>query len=353
MKVLSLNFKNFRNLGEVEIIPNEETNIICGENAQGKTNIIEGIWLFTGAKSFRTSKDSDFLQFLKQKAVLNLKFLSEGVEKEAEIEITDKRRVILNQNKLNSPSGMAGKFNAVIFSPDDLKLVADGPSIRRRFLDTAIGQIYPNYINLLKNYMRAVAQRNKIIKDFKYDSTLSIMLDVFEEEIAENAKKITEYRKKYIEMLDVFLPKVYSGISNGKEILTTKYIYSFSGDFKEALKLSRQDDMYTGVTAIGPHRDDIDFKINGISARKFGSQGQKRSVALAVKLSEAEVINKNVGEWPVILLDDVMSELDENRQNYVLNHIKGMQSFITCCDEKSVEGLQNGKKFLISNGCVL
>ena len=146
---------------------------------------------------------------------------------------------------------------------------------------------------------------------------------------------------------------VYSGISAGKETLETKYIYSFSGDFLEELKNSRQEDMYTGVTSIGPHRDDIDFKINGISARKFGSQGQKRSVALAVKLAEAEVINKNVGEWPVILLDDVMSELDVTRQNYILNHIKGMQSFITCCDDQNVKGLQKGKKFVINNGCVL
>ncbi len=353
MKVLNFKFKNFRNIQELEIIPESETNVICGENAQGKTNIIEAIWLFTGAKSFRTSKDNEFINFKKEKAVLSLKFLSEGVENEAEIVITDKRRVVLNNNKLASPSYLAGKFNAVIFSPNDLKLVSDGPSVRRKFLDIAIGQIYPSYIIILKDYMRAVAQRNKIIKDLKYDSTISIMLDVFEEEIAALGEKITEYRKNYIKLLEEFLPFVYNGISNGKEELNIKYVYSFNGDLKEQLKQKRQEDMFSGVTSIGPHRDDIDFKINGISARKFASQGQKRSVALALKLSEAEVINKNVGEWPVILLDDVMSELDINRQNYILNHIKGMQSFITCCDEKNIEGLKKGKKFIIHNGCVL
>ena len=353
MRVLSFKCKNFRNLSDAEILPCEETNVICGENAQGKTNLIEGIWLFTGAKSFRTSKDGDFLQFSMNKAVLSLKFLSEGIENEAEITVGEKRSVVLNQNKLSSPSLMAGKFNAVVFSPNDISVVADGPSVRRRFLDTAIGLRYHTYISILKNYMRAVAQRNKIIKDFHYDSTLSIMLDVFEEEIFENGKKLTEYRKRYIEILNIFLPSVYSGISAGKESLTTKYIYSFEGDFLTALKNSRREDMYTGITSIGPHRDDIDFKINGISARKFGSQGQKRSVALAVKLSEAEVINKNVGEWPIILLDDVMSELDVTRQNYILNHIKGMQSFITCCDDQNIKGLQNGKKFVVDNGCVL
>ena len=353
MRVLSLKCKGFRNLKEVKIVPCEETNVICGENAQGKTNLLEAIWLFTGAKSFRTNKDADFLQFGSQKAVNEIKFLSEGIENEAEITFTDKRRVKFNQNKLSSASGMAGKFNAVIFSPVDLSLVADGPAVRRRFLDTAIGQIYPSYINLLRNYLRAVSQRNKVVKEFRYDSTLSIMLDVFEAEIAENGKKITEYRQRYIKALNEFLPKVYDGISAGREELTTKYIYSFDGDFLEALKKSREEDMYTGVTSIGPHRDDIDFKINGISARKFGSQGQKRSVALAVKLAEAEVITKNTGECPIILLDDVMSELDSTRQNYILNHIKGMQSFITCCDDQSVKNLIAGKKFIVKDGSVL
>ena len=353
MKVLTLKCKNFRNLSEVEFTPCDETNVICGENAQGKTNLLEAIWLFTGAKSFRTNKDADFLKFDSQKAVLNLNFLSEGIENEAEITITDKRRVKFNQNKLSSAAGMAGKFNAVIFSPVDLSLVADGPSVRRRFLDTAIGQIYPSYITLLKNYLRAIAQRNKVIKEYRFDATLSIMLDVFEEEIAENGKKITEFRQKYIENLNQFLPKVYDGISAGREELTTKYLFSFSGDFKEALKNSRKEDMFTGTTSIGPHRDDIDFKINGISARKFGSQGQKRSVALAVKLAEAEVIKKNTGECPIILLDDVMSELDATRQNYILNHIKGMQSFITCCDDQSVKNLIAGKKIVVKNGSVL
>lgn len=353
MKVLELKCKNFRNIDEAIIKPCDETNVICGENAQGKTNLLEAIWLFTGAKSFRMSKDADFLKFGSQKAVIELKFLSEGIENEAEIIITDKRRVIFNQNKLPSASGMAGKFNAIIFSPIDLSIVSDGPAVRRRFLDTAIGQIYPSYINLLRNYLRAVTQRNKVIKEYKYDTTLSIMLDVFEEEIAENGKKITQYRQRYIELLNEFLPKVYDGISAGKEELTTKYLYSFNGDFLEALKNSREEDMFTGTTGIGPHRDDIDFKINGISARKFGSQGQKRSVALAVKLAEAEVIRKNTGECPIVLLDDVMSELDSTRQNYILNHIKGMQSFITCCDDQSVKNLIAGKKFIVNNGSVL
>ena len=350
MIVLNLECKNFRNLEDISITPCESMNVICGENAQGKTNLIEAIWLFTGAKSFRGGKDKDFVKFGLQKAVCNLSYKSEGIENNAKIEIADKRTAFLNENKQKSVSSLAGKFNAIVFSPNDLSLVSDGPSKRRRFIDTAIGQIYPTYIKILKDYTRAVTQRNQIIKDFKYDSTLSVLLDVFETEIAENGVKIILLRKRYLDALGEFLPSLYDGISKGKEILETNYICTCGEDLLENLKTCRKDDMYSGVTSVGPHRDDIEFKINGISARSFGSQGQKRSVALAVKLAEAEVIRKKTGECPVILLDDVMSELDKTRQNFVLNHIEGMQSFLTCCDESNIENLKSGKKFIIRNG---
>ncbi len=350
MKILNFSCKNFRNLSDIKISDFEEMNVICGENAQGKTNLIEGIWLFTGIKSFRGAKDKEFLRFGSEKAKLSLDFEAEQIENNAEIEITDKRTAFLNDNKLKSPSLLAGKFNAIVFSPNDLSLVKDGPSVRRRFLDIAIGQLYPSYISVLRNYMRAVIQRNQIIKDLRYDSTLSVMLDVFEKEIGENGKKITEVRKKYISVLSEFLPEVYKGISGGREELEVEYKISFKNDLIEELKNSRQTDMFTGTTSVGPHRDDLDFKINGISARVFGSQGQKRSVALAIKLAEGEVINKISGEYPVFLLDDVMSELDPERQNYILNHIKGIQSFITCCDPSNVANLEKGKIITVKNG---
>lgn len=353
MIVLNLSCKNFRNLENISISPCEEMNVICGENAQGKTNILESIWLFTGAKSFRTSKDNNFVKFGTEKAVCNLDFKSEGIEKNAEITIKEKREVTLNSKKLKSASLLAGNFNAIVFSPNDLSLISEGPSIRRKFLDTAIGQLYPSYINILKNYIRAVTQRNRIIKDYKYDSTISIMLDVYENEIAQNGEKIINFRKRYIEVINEFLPSVYDGISRGREKIQTEYINSCKENLLENLKISRKEDMFSGVTSLGPHRDDLEFKINGISARNFASQGQKRSIALAVKLAEAEVIKKNTGECPVILLDDVMSELDPTRQDFILNHIKGMQSFLTCCDESNIKNLIAGKKFIISNGRVV
>lgn len=354
MRVLRLNCSNFRNIKNAEIIPSDKMNVICGENAQGKTNLLEAIWLFTGAKSFRGSKDSLLVKFCEEKAECELNFIAEGIEKEANIKITDKREAFFNQNKLNSASLLAGIFNAIIFSPLDLRLLTDGPNLRRKFLDTALCQLYPAYIEILRKYTRAVTQRNKIIKDYKYDSTVSIMLDVFEEEIADNGEKIISYRNNYIKKINQFLPLIYDGISNGKEILDMDYLESINGEnLREELKKSRKEDMYSCVTSVGPHRDDILFKINGINARSFGSQGQKRSVALSVKLAEAKIIEKDVGESPVLLLDDIMSELDPKRQDFILNHIEGMQTFLTCCDPSNFKNLKAGKVFSVKEGKII
>ncbi len=352
MKIEKLRFSNFRNIESLEINPCENMNVICGENAQGKTNIIEGIWCFTGAKSFRGAKESELISFNKENAVLEADFESEKIKKSAKIVFGEKKQIYLNGKKLSNNISFVGNLNSIVFSPIDLRLVTDGPSIRRKFLDLSIGQLSPSYIEILKSYTRAVSQRNNIIKELKYDASLNIMLDIFEDEIVITAKKIIEQRKRYIEKINCYLPKIYFDISGGKENLSVDYIYTNPDDIKEKLLLSRKDDMYTGVTSIGPHRDDLCFKINDIDARSFGSQGQKRSVALSLKLAEAEVLKKNVGESPICLMDDVMSELDPERQNFILNHIKDMQVFLTCCDPSNVKNLKAGKIFNVKNGSV-
>ncbi len=351
MRINSLKIKNFRNIKEMEISPNSEMNVIYGENAQGKTNLIEAIWIMTGAKSFRGVKDEELKKFGCEKASIYTVFQSEGVEKSAEIIIENKKKAFLNEKELKSVSALAGNLNAIVFSPADLKLLSDGPKVRRKVLDTAICQLYPSYIEILRDYTRAVTQRNKIIKDLKICPDIYDMLDVFEEEIAIKGEKIIKYRKRYIEILKEFIPKIYEGISSGKETLEIEYISTVKEkSLKQELKLHRNEDMYSGKTSVGPHRDDLEFKINGISAKSFGSQGQKRSVALTLKLSEAEVIKKNTGEMPICLLDDIMSELDPVRQNFILNHIKGMQTFLSCCDPQTVKNLEEGSKFKIVKG---
>ena len=354
MRIKSLKIENFRNIKDIQIFPSDEMNVIYGENAQGKTNIIEAIWLFTGAKSFRGAKDEELKRFSSEKARLKIEFEAEKIEKSAQIEINDKRIACLNEKPLKSVSHLAGKFNAIIFSPTDLRLLSDGPKVRRKFLDMAICQLYPTYIEILRGYTKAVTQRNKILKDFKNNSSVLPLLDVFENEIALSGEKIIKYRLRYIEILKEFIPEIYKGISNGQENLEIEYISSNkSENLLTDLKNSRKEDMFTYKTSVGPHRDDLEFKINGISAKNFGSQGQKRSVALSLKLAEAEILKKTTGEYPICLLDDIMSELDPKRQNFILNHIKEMQTFLSCCDPETLKNLKEGKRFQIKSGEVL
>ncbi len=354
MNVKNLYLNNFRNIDSLFLDFDKEINVICGENAQGKTNIIEALWLFSGAKSFRNNNDSAFIKFGEKSAKIKTEFQMLGVQNSAEINFSDKKTAFLNEKKLQNTSNLAGKFNAVVFSPTDLTLVVDGPEKRRRFLDIAIGQLYPNYIEILRSYSRAVMQRNKIIKDYRYDKTLSVMLEIFEKEIVDMGNKIISYRKKYVDILNNYVSLIYSGISGGKEEILSEY-FTKKGQVLDIkiLEEARKKDMYTATTSVGPHRDDMIFKINGISARSFGSQGQKRSVALSLKLAGAEVIKEISGEYPICLLDDVMSELDENRQNYILNHIRNWQSFITCCDTSNIKNLKEGKIIKIKNGGVV
>ena len=353
MIVKNIYLDNFRNYKSQKIELSNGKNIFFGLNGQGKTNIIEALWLFSGAKSFRNSKDQELIKFGENGAKISAQFDMLGVQNDVSIKINDKKTAYLNEKKLSNTSNLAGKYNAVVFSPTDLNLVTDGPEKRRRFLDIAIGQLYPNYIEILRNYSRAIMQRNKIIKDYRYDKTISIMLDVFETEIVDMGNKIINYRKNYIEVLNKYVSDIYNGISSGKEQIEIFYISKNDTLNIENIKNSREKDMFTSTTSIGPHRDDIIFKINGIDARSFGSQGQKRSVALSLKLAGAEVIKEVCGEYPICLLDDVMSELDENRQNYILNHIRNWQSFITCCDTSNIKNLKNGKVIKIKGGEVI
>lgn len=351
MQVLKLDWLRFRNLKEGSLSPYEGMNVICGENAQGKTNLIEVVWLFSGAKSFRTNKDSSFIMQGSDSAKTRLEFIAEGTQKTAEIQFLEKRKAFLNEKPLSSPSNLAGIFSAVVFSPTDLSLMKGAPEERRRFLDLAIGQLYPNYIELLHRYKRALFQRNKTLKDYRYDGSLSVLLDVFEQELAESGAKIIEKRQQFVKELEKYLPKLYGELSNGRE--TLKFFYQSSANpekFFRQLQESRKEDLMLGSTSIGPHRDDLIFTINGLSARGYGSQGQQRSVALSLKLAQAEIIFEKTGEYPVCLLDDVMSELDPLRQNYVLNHIGSHQCFLTCCDPANIAGLEDGKIIRVENG---
>ena len=363
MYVKKLEVVSFRNIKTEVLEPCDSVNLIYGNNAQGKTNMLESIWLFTGCRSFRGSKDSELINFNKPKALLSLDYYGYDREQNLYLEIEKGRKFMHNGIKQGSSSKIMGEFLAVVFSPVHLSLVKDGPYERRKFLDIAISQLKPKYAVTLSNYNKALQQRNILLKDIAYHSELYDTLDIWEDRLSFYAGEIIRQRVGYIKRLSSFCKEIYGGISRGKENIEIEYFQqcpAFGQDrnelyenIKNLLFASRKNDIATGFTSVGPHRDDIEIKIDGLSARSYGSQGQQRSAALSLKLSEAAMIKEFTSQQPVALLDDVMSELDENRQNYILNHIKDWQVFITCCDPNSVSNLKYGKAFEMSGGKIL
>lgn len=360
MRVIDLSCQGFRNLEACEIQADPGVNVIYGDNAQGKTNLIESVWLFTGGKSFRGSKDAELLAFGRENAEISLRFFGENREQEAAISLGQRRKILLNGVEKKQASDLAGAFHAIVFSPLHLKLVESGPEIRRKFMDAAISQIYPKYIDLQRRYYRAVQQRNSALRDIKFHPEIFDLISIFENSIAGLGGRIIRYRLRYLHALCRYAPEIYAGIAGGKEHLQVSYQSKAeicSEDERQnaaallkALSDSRESDMQTGATSVGPHRDDMDIFIDRRPVRAFGSQGQKRSAVLALKLAEAEVLHETTGEQPVALLDDVMSELDTRRQEYILNHIGGWQVFITCCDPGPVAALAKGKIFHMQDG---
>ena len=363
MTVNSVKIKNFRNIADLSFTADNGVNVIYGENAQGKTNILESIWLFTGCKSFRGAKDSELIKFSEDFAKINLEFSDNLREKKSEIIIADKKKnASLNGVSLRSTAELIGSFYAVIFSPVHLSLIKDGPSARRKFLDTALCQLKPSYAEHLAGFKRALIQRNALLKDLHLNSQLYDMLDTWDDQLARYSACVIKERLQYIELLSEYSKSIYSGISENKENFSVFYSKKIDKDLSvkdiylseiENLKNSRKEDVFSKTTTVGPHRDDLEILINNVSARSFGSQGQQRSCALALKLGESEIIKKVTGETPVALLDDVMSELDEKRQDYVLNHINDRQVFLTCCDPSQVLRLCGGKSFLVKGGEII
>nr|WP_319489596.1 DNA replication/repair protein RecF [uncultured Caproiciproducens sp.] len=353
MIIQHLEVKNYRNLQYGVIIPHNGINIIYGKNAQGKTNLLEAIWLFTGGRSFRGAKDADLILHEEKRAEINLEFFSEERGQSAAIVIENGRRnAVLNGVAQKTVSGLIGKFFSVIFSPEHIALVREGPSLRRDFMDAALCQLKPGYAALLARYNHTLVQRNTLLKDIPRHAELMDTLEIWDEKLAAYGEAVVRGRMDYIEKIKDPVKEIYSGISQQTETIDLNYQKS-AGDLKQALKDSRRDDVYSGHTGVGPHRDDIDITIDLQSARAFGSQGQKRSVVLALKLAEAEMLFRQTGERPIILLDDVMSELDSGRQDYLLNHLNSCQVFITCCEPGAVKQLREGALFKMDGGTLI
>lgn len=356
MKIVCFRYENFRNLEQGGLTPHERMNLLYGQNAQGKTNILEAMWLFTGGHSFRGVKDADLVQFEKSNCTLEMEFFAQDRDQTASLTIQDGRRqVSINEIPQRSAVSLVGTFCAVLFSPEHLAFVKGGPAQRRAFVDTALCQSRPAYAKKFALYQRTLQQRNSLLKDIPKHPELMDTLEIWDRKLAGYGAYLTGQRQEYLDMIAQPVQEMYQGISQGRETLSVAYVSSIrcaasENDFYDALVQNRQTDLSFGYTAAGPHRDDLDLRVDGVSARMFGSQGQQRSIVLAVKLAEAQILERLLGEPPVIFLDDVLSELDAARQDFLLHHLKNRQVFLTCCDPNTVRHLRDGNLFHVENG---
>lgn len=369
MNLTSLTLNSYRNINQISISPSDFINVIYGDNAQGKTNIIEAIWLFTGNASFRGARYQEMISFNKKKAGIEIRFKDEKREQKASILLLNEgsltKRIRLNNVEVKRFSELTGNFFAVVFSPTHLSLVTDGPKNRRNFLDAAISQIKPQYKEYLSTYEKLLSQRNSLLKS--NFSNLEQQLDIWNIQIAKAGTIISIYRNDYIKKLTEICKKYYKGLSSQKEEFDIKYISTIYDNIDEItsyndaaidiyyqkLKQNFEVDIKNGFTTSGIQRDDIELLVNKLEVKTYGSQGQQRSSVITLKLGEANLLKKVTGENPVMLLDDVMSELDEKRQDYILNHVADMQVFITCCDKENIKKLKKGKVFKIEDGSVI
>lgn len=339
MRLASLQVENCRNIRHAAIIPDPELTVIAGQNGQGKTNLLETIWLLTGSKSFRGSKDFELVRRDCDFGRIIGECHSAAKESRIEIRIAGEdsgkkgRSALINGVEYGRATAIAGSFTAVVFDPGHLSLIKGGPEGRRKFLDAALCQLYPGYIGILRRFSRAVSQKNSLLKKYYQTADADSILDVFDNEIAHSGEEISRRRAEYLNFAGPAAENFYAEISDKAEELQIRYERKYDpGSLEETLKKKRHMDIRAGFSTCGPQREDFEARLDGESARAYGSQGQQRSIVLSLKLAEAAMAKEVSGEHPVLLLDDVLSELDEVRQAYLLSRIHGKQSFVTTCD---------------------
>ena len=396
MKINSIILENFRNYKNLELDFDESRNIIVGENAQGKTNLIEAIYLTAFAKSFRTSNSADLISFGESSARVSTYITSEDIDKNINIVIrSDGKKMIKKDGKLiRKTTELLNNVVVIIFSPDDLRIIKDSPDRRRNFINRELSQMRPMYYDALRRYNEALREKNALLKGYfnikkktftradnlslndalngensfersPYDNSRRYneeMMDIYDRQLADSGYEILRYRKEFAEMLSEEAGEIMNKISGGREELKIEYKtacdYVTGPEGREILFSqiyhNRDRDIYNGYASIGPHRDDIEFYINGKDARKYGSQGQQRTIALSLKLAEIRIARQMLDEPPVLLLDDVLSELDLDRQKFLVSEIDDVQLFITSAElnDEVIRDLRGGTLFRIEEGSV-
>ncbi|WP_230398666.1 DNA replication/repair protein RecF [Novisyntrophococcus fermenticellae] len=358
MYVKSLELKNFRNYDSLSISFDQGTNILYGDNAQGKTNILEAIYLCGTTKSHRGSKDREIIHFNKDESHIRMFISRDDVVHKIDMHLKKNKAkgIAIDGIPIRKASELFGTVNIVFFSPEDLNIIKNGPSERRRFLDSELSQLSRYYLIQLTNYNKVLAQRNKLLKEIRDSESLSSTLDIWDEQMITYGISIIGERIQFIHRLNEILADIHLKLTGGKEQIELIYEPNVEAEaFKKQLKKSREKDFQLRASSLGPHRDDLCIKVNGIDIRKFGSQGQQRTAALSMKLSEIYLVKKIIKDTPILLLDDVLSELDSSRQNYLLKSIGDIQTFITCTglDEFVENQFHVNKVFQIVEGSIL
>ena len=357
MYVKKLKLSGFRNYKseEFEFLP--DTNILYGNNAQGKTNALEALYLFSIGKSFRTQQDRELMNFGESFTKLSVEYEDKVRTNEIEISIRRdrKKQIKINDVPISKMGDLIGKFCVILFSPDELNLTKGSPNARRRFLDIALSQMRPRYYHILRRYNKVLDQRNNLIKKLRFaqNAAAKDTLFVWNEKLSEYGMAIIDYRKQFVEKLYEYAKQIHGEISGEEFEIRYKSAFNTIEEFKEKLDSNIEREIEQGFTMYGPHRDDIEILTEGKDIKTYGSQGQHRSAVLALKLAQADMVFDDMGEYPVLLLDDIMSELDSVRRAYLVGKIKNKQVIITCTDADEV-GVTDDVNFIhIEDGQII
>lgn len=366
MIIDSLKIKNYRNFKEAEIKLNSSLNIFIGDNGQGKTNLMESIYLSSIGRTFRLNSENELINFNENKSSIEVNFTKANYKTQISIELekNKKKQVYINGVKLDKTSEMIGILNNVIFTPDDLKIIKGSPIERRKFINIDISQIKPKYKYLLNKYKKVCSERNIILKNYCTKKENKDIISIWNDYLVNIGTEIILYRLEYLNNLKKYAKKIYADISGNKEDFDLNYMSNIGNIdkldkenikkvFYDKIQTNLNQEIQNKITLYGPHKDDIIIKINNKECKYFGSQGQQRSAILAIKLAEIEIIKEEIGEYPILLLDDVLSELDNKRKGFLLNYINKIQTFITTTDDHDLNVMTknyNKKNFYINEG---
>lgn len=342
MHISSVELKNYRNYEYASIPFKDGINILYGDNAQGKTNILESLYVCATTKSHRGSKDKELIQFEHPEAHIRMMVNKKGIDHKIDMHLRKQKGkgAAIDGIPIKKSSELLGLVHMILFSPEDLSIIKNGPGERRRFLDMELCQLDKIYMNHLSNYNKVLNQRNTLLKQISFQKDLAETLDIWDQQMVKYGVNIIKIRDTFVKELNEIISVIHEKLSGGREHLFLEYEPSVTKDsYEEQIRRRRDQDIRILSTGIGPHRDDISFLVNGMDIRKFGSQGQQRTAALSLKLAEIELVARRIGDKPVLLLDDVLSELDGNRKNYLMESISGIQTIITCTGlDEFVEG---------------